>query len=67
MTPEEPLGNAGVGRPEGVQVRRGPSPQLPSVVRTELPAPLPDGFVRHDDSSFGKQILDIPELMQYLW
>ena len=37
------------------------SPQLPSVVRTELPAPLPDGFVRHDDSSFGKQILDIPE------
>ncbi len=35
--------------------------QLPGVVGAELPAPLPNAFVRHDDSSFGKQILDIPE------
>ena len=35
--------------------------QLPSVVGAEFPAPLPNGFVRHDDSSFGKQILNIPE------
>ena len=34
--------------------------QLPSVVGAEFPAPLPNGFVRHDDSSFGKQILNIP-------
>ena len=33
--------------------------QLPSVVGAEFPAPLPNGFVRHDDSSFGKQILNI--------
>ena len=37
------------------------SRQPPSVVGAELPAPLPYGFVRHDDSSFGKQILNIPE------
>ena len=37
------------------------SPQLPGVVGAELPAPLPNGFVRHDDASFGQQILDIPE------
>ena len=35
--------------------------QLPSVVGAELPAPLPNGFVRHDDAAFGQQILDIPE------
>ena len=35
--------------------------QLPSVVGAEFPAPLPNGFVRHDDASFGKQILNIPE------
>ena len=35
--------------------------QAPRVVRTELPAPLPSGFVRHDDSSFREQIFDIPE------
>ena len=35
--------------------------QPPRVVRPELPAPLPNGFVRHDDASFGKQVLDIPE------
>ena len=37
------------------------SSQLASVVRTELPAPLSHGFVRHDDTSFGKQIFDLPE------
>ena len=35
--------------------------QPPGVVGAELPAPLPNGFVRHDDASFGQQILDIPE------
>ena len=35
--------------------------QLPSVVGAEFPAPLPNGFVRHDDASFGQQILNIPE------
>ena len=35
--------------------------QLPSVVGAELPAPLPNSFVRHDDAAFGQQILDIPE------
>ena len=35
--------------------------QLPGVVGADLPTPLPNGFVRHDDASFGKQILDIPE------
>ena len=35
--------------------------QLPSVVGAELPAPLANGFVGHDDSSFGQQILNIPE------
>ena len=34
---------------------------LPSVVGAELPAPLANGFVGHDDSSFGQQILNIPE------
>ena len=38
-----------------------PSSQLPRVVGTEFPAPLPHRFVRNDDSSFGKQILDLPE------
>ena len=35
--------------------------QPPGVVGAELRAPLPNGFVRHDDASFGQQILDIPE------
>ena len=35
--------------------------QALGVVRTELCAPLPNGFVRHGDSSFGKQIFDISE------
>ena len=35
--------------------------QLPIVVGAERPAPLPNGFVRHGDSSFGKQIFDISE------
>ena len=36
-------------------------PQPTSVVRTELPAPFSNSFVRHDDASLGTQILDIPE------
>ena len=35
--------------------------QPPGVGRAELLAPLPNGFVRHDDAAFGQQILDIPE------
>ena len=35
--------------------------QPPSVVGAELRAPLPNGFVRHDDASCGQQVLDIPE------
>ena len=35
--------------------------QVPGVVGTERPAPRPHGGVRHDDASFGQQILDIPE------
>ena len=35
--------------------------QPPRVVGAELPAPLPHGFVRHDDAPLGKEILDIPE------
>ena len=35
--------------------------QPPGVIRAELPARLPNGFVRHDDSPFGQQVLDIPE------
>ena len=37
------------------------APQPPGVVGAELPAPLPHGFVRHDDAAFRQQILDIPE------
>ena len=37
------------------------SPQPSGVLVAELVAPLPNGFVRHDDASVGKQILDIPE------
>ena len=33
----------------------------PGVIGAELPAPLPNSFVRHDDAAFGQQILDIPE------
>ena len=35
--------------------------QPPGVIGAELPAPLPNRFVRHDDAAFGQQILDIPE------
>ncbi len=35
--------------------------QPPSVVGTELSAPLSNGLVRHDDASFGQEILDISE------
>ena len=35
--------------------------QPSGVVGAELPAPLPNRFIRHDDPSFGKQVLDIPE------
>ena len=35
--------------------------QPPGVIGAELPAPLPNGFVRHDEASLGKEILDIPE------
>ena len=35
--------------------------QPPSVIGAELSAPLPNGFVRHDDASFGEQVLDIPK------
>ncbi len=35
--------------------------QRPCVVGAELPSPLPNGFVRHDDAQFGQQIFDIPE------
>ena len=35
--------------------------QPPRVVGAERPAPLSHGFVRHDDSSLGQQILNIPE------
>ena len=37
------------------------SPQPPGVIGAELPALLPNGFVRHDDAALGQQILDIPE------
>ena len=35
--------------------------QPPGVVGAELRAPLPNGFIRHDNAPFGQQILDIPE------
>ena len=35
--------------------------QLPGVIGAGLLAPLPNGFVRHDDAACGEQILDIPE------
>jgi len=35
--------------------------QLSSVVWIELPAPLPNRFVRHDDASLGKQIVDLSQ------
>ena len=35
--------------------------QPPGAIGAELPAPLPNSFVRHDDAAFGQQILDIPE------
>ena len=35
--------------------------QPPGVVGPELPAALPNGFARHDDTSFPQQILDIPQ------
>ena len=45
----------------GVSESTVSSLQPPSVVGAELSAPLPNGFVRHDDAAFGKEILDIPE------
>ena len=36
-------------------------PQPPRVVGAELSAPLSNGFVRHDDASFGQEIFDISE------
>jgi DNA replication protein DnaC len=41
--------------------------QPPGVVWAELRAPLPNGFVRHDDASFGQQILDSRKLRSYRW
>ena len=35
--------------------------QPPGVIGAELPAPLPNSFVRHDDAAFRQEILDIPE------
>ena len=35
--------------------------QLPSLLGAELPAPLANGLVGHDDASLGQQILHIPE------
>jgi hypothetical protein len=35
--------------------------QRPSVLRSELPTPEADGFVRNDDATFGQQILNIAE------
>ena len=35
--------------------------QPPGLVGAELPAPLPNGFVRHENAPFGQQILDVPE------
>ena len=45
------------------RISKSPLPPLqPSrVVGAELLAPLPHGFVRHDDASFGQQVLDIAE------
>ena len=35
--------------------------QPPGVLGAELHAPLPNGFIRHDDAPFGQQVFDIPE------
>ena len=35
--------------------------QPSGVVEAELPAPLPHGFIRHDNAPFGQQILSISE------
>jgi hypothetical protein len=35
--------------------------QPSGVVEAELPAPLPHGFIRHDDAPFGQQIINISE------
>jgi len=35
--------------------------QFPSIVRTELLTPAPDGLIRHDDSSLGEKLLYISE------
>jgi len=35
--------------------------QPSGVLGAKLAAPLPNGFVRHDDAAFGQEILDIPE------
>ena len=35
--------------------------QPPCVVGTELLAPLPNGFIRYGDASFGEEVLNIPK------
>jgi len=34
-------------------------PQPPSVLEPERPTPLPNRFIRHDDTPFGEEIFDI--------
>ena len=53
-------------KPEGTRTRGAPPKYSDLAIETalvgaEFPAPLPNDFVRHDDSSFGQQILNIPE------
>ena len=42
------------------------APQPSGVIGAELPAPLSNRFVRHEDAAFGQQILDIPEAQAVL-
>ena len=35
--------------------------KLVGIVRTELHAPLPNGFIRNDDPSLSQQIFDVSE------
>jgi len=36
-----------------------PTPQPTSIVEPERPTPLPNRFIRHDDSPLGEEIFDI--------
>ncbi len=45
----------------GVALAAPAVPQPARVVEPELPTPLPNGLVRHGDTPFGEEILDIPE------